>query len=219
MSQNAIIYSTGLGISNLLKKSKTQCKGWYRMSAKKAKKATSSRAKQQWKAATAHSCWDSHFLLSGTLRKADTPADKAPVVSERQCLLVFTKIVFFTSLMSRKQSGMLPSIDCQISHQTVGLEKSRPCYTLLFYLIQKMNVNLKLKCINNRFHYSIIKGSWWERFTDFIWKMSVVRTQGRDLFTLYLGSLWKFCLISSSLNVIYDHEGRSHARTLYDILW
>lgn len=47
LSPNAIIYNTGLRISNLLKKSKTQYKGWFRMSDKRAKKAIASRVRQQ----------------------------------------------------------------------------------------------------------------------------------------------------------------------------
>lgn len=122
LSSNAIIYNIGLGIRHLLNKSKAQYKGWFKMSGKRAKKATSSRRKHQWKAATAHSCWDPHFLLSGPLRKADIFADKTPVVSERQCLLVLTGItlgpLWCLSEESKMQSGMLPSKNCQLSYQS-----------------------------------------------------------------------------------------------------
>lgn len=52
---------------------------------------------------------------------------------------------------------MLPSKDCQLSHQRVVLEKPGLSLYVGVLLVQKMNVNLKIKCMNNRFHYSIIK--------------------------------------------------------------
>lgn len=119
---NAIIYNIGLGISNLLNKSKARYKSWFRMSDKRAKKATASRGRHHWKAATAHSCWDPHFLLSGPLRKADAFARKTPVVSERQYLLVLTGItlapLWCLSEESKMHSGMLPSKNWHLSHQS-----------------------------------------------------------------------------------------------------
>lgn len=43
--------------------------------------------------------------------------------------------------------------------QREALEKPGPSLYIGVLLVQKINVNLKIKCMNNRFHYSIIKES------------------------------------------------------------
>jgi len=52
---------------------------------------------------------------------------------------------------------MLPSKDCQLSHPRVVLEKPGPSLYTGVLLVWKMHVNLKIKLMNNRFYYSIIK--------------------------------------------------------------
>lgn len=46
---------------------------------------------------------------------------------------------------------------CKLSHQRVVLEKAGPSLYVGVLLVQKTNVNMKIKCMN--FHYSIIKES------------------------------------------------------------
>lgn len=52
---------------------------------------------------------------------------------------------------------MLLSKDCQLSHQRVVLEESGPTLHVGVLLGQTINVNLNIKCMNNMFHYSIVK--------------------------------------------------------------
>lgn len=62
------------------------------------------------------------------------------------------------SKLRKKNAGWhAASKDCQLSHQRVVLEKAGPSLYVCILLVQKMNVNLKIKCMNNRFHDSIIK--------------------------------------------------------------
>lgn len=83
-----------------------------------------------------------------------------PVVSESSVFwssLILLFDLFDVQVKKEKCSWHAASKDCQLSHQRVVLEKTGPSLYVGVLLGQKMNVNLKIKCMNNRFHYSIIK--------------------------------------------------------------